>query len=163
MAAAAAAKIINPLILSFSTLFLVSILLSFPATTTSDNPCPYPCYPPPTGTGSTTPVTTTTPPPPLTQTGSYPPPPVVYNNPTGSGYSSYNPPPSTYNGGGGYGFGANPPPDPILPYFPFYYKNGARGNGDASSATPLITRSSTLFNTIATTNLLLVFVVFFFL
>lgn len=152
---AAAANIINPLILSFSTLFLVSILLSFPATTTSDNPCAYPCYPPPTGTGSTTPVTTTTPPPPSTQTGSYPPPPTVYNNPTGSGYSSYNPPPSTYNGGGGYA-GANPPPDPILPYFPFYYKNGARGNGDASSATPL-------FNTIATTNILLVFVFFFFL
>ncbi|KAH0990985.1 hypothetical protein GBA52_002468 [Prunus armeniaca] len=159
---AAAANILNPLILSFSTLFLVSILLSFPATTTSDNPCAYPCYPPPTGTGSTTPVTTTTPPPPSTQTGSYPPPPTVYNNPTGSGYSSYNPPPSTFNGGGGYA-GANPPPDPILPYFPFYFKNGARGNGDASSATPLITRSSTLFNTIATTNILLVFVFFFFL
>lgn len=156
--AASAAKI-SPL-LSFSTIFLVSILLNSPVATIQDNPCAYPCYPPPTGTGSTTtpttPVTTT---PPSTQTGSYPPPPAVYNNPTPTGYYPYNPPPSTYNGGSGYG--ANPPPDPILPYFPFYYKNGARGNGDASSATLLMRRSSTLFSTVATINLLIVFVYFF--
>ncbi|XP_009356294.2 mucin-2-like [Pyrus x bretschneideri] len=154
---AAAAKI-NPLILS--ALFLFSIILSFPATTISDNPCAYPCYPPPTGTGGTftpTTPTTTTPSPPSSQTVSYPPPAVV-NNPTGN--YPYNRPPSTYNGG--YGYGANPPPDPILPYFPFYYKNGARGNQDASSATSVSRRSSTLFNTIATTNLYVVFVYFFF-
>ncbi|PRQ40913.1 hypothetical protein RchiOBHm_Chr4g0441281 [Rosa chinensis] len=133
------------------TLLLVMIsiiLINFPMATMSDNPCAYPCYPPPTGTTTTPTPVTTTPPQPTTPT-TYPPP--AYPTPTG--YYPYNPPPSTYNGGGGYGYGP-PPPDPILPYFPFYYKHGALG--DASSATSCHLTRSTLMAIATATNLLVI-------
>ncbi|XP_062111077.1 extensin [Humulus lupulus] len=120
-----------------STLFLATVVLNFPIATFSDEPCQYPCYPPPMGT-----VTPTTPstqlPPPSAQTGSYSPP------VTGGGVFPtpypYNPPP--YYGGGS--FGAQPPPDPILPYFPFYYKQPLHRSpdDDSSSATLALGRST---------------------
>ncbi|KAF3432196.1 hypothetical protein FNV43_RR26935 [Rhamnella rubrinervis] len=129
-----------------STVFLASIILiNFPRSTVSDDPCPYPCYPPPTGSGTpTTPSTTTSPPPPTpTQTGVlYPPP---------AGYSLYNPPPPD---GGSFGGSAPPPPDPILPYFPFYFKKPLHGV-EVSSASTLGSRSAVMIAT--ATNLVALF------
>ncbi|KAL3751262.1 hypothetical protein ACJRO7_012132 [Eucalyptus globulus] len=93
-----------------STLFLVSVFSQLAGRARSDEPCAYPCYPPPTGTGTpVTPVTTTPP----SQTGNSPP---NYFPPPG-GYLPFVPPPPY-----GDGFYVPPPPDPILPYFPFYYR-----------------------------------------
>lgn len=114
----------------FFTLFLACIFLKyFPGTTRADNECQYPCYPPPTGTGTPTTPAYTTPPPPPSQIVSYPPP--VGYTPTPTGYYPYNPPPP-------YGtlFNSPPPPDPILPYFPFYYKKPLHQT-DQSAATTL--------------------------
>ncbi|XP_059447922.1 classical arabinogalactan protein 9-like [Corylus avellana] len=114
-----------------TTLFLALIIfLNIPGFTRPDDACPYPCYPPPTGTGSvtpTTPTTTTTPP---SQTVSYPPP--AGYNPSPVGYLPYNPPPAT-----GTLFASPPPPDPILPYFPYYYKKPLHSTSDQSSAATL--------------------------
>ena len=91
--------------------FFFSVMVSFPGTTTSDNGCPYPpCLSPP-------------PPPPPATSYSYPPP-QYYSPPTG--YLPYYPPPS-------YGtLYAPPPPDPILPYFPYYYKHPLHGESSAT-------------------------------
>ncbi|GAB4828779.1 hypothetical protein Ancab_018440 [Ancistrocladus abbreviatus] len=90
-----------------------------------DGDCPYPCFPPPTGGGATTPA------PPTTQTGTYPPP-LDYSPPTTGDIPNY-PPPS-----GSAGFGKPPPPpDPILPYFPYYYKKGLHPSDQSSAAAPL--------------------------
>ncbi|KAI7998892.1 hypothetical protein LOK49_LG10G00895 [Camellia lanceoleosa] len=85
--------------------------------------CPYPCYPPPTGTtgdNPTTPPTTTKAQP--IQTGSYPPPP--------SGYLPYSPP---YVANGN----VPPPPDSMLPWFPYYYRKPPHQSDQSSSSTPL--------------------------
>lgn len=109
-----------------STLLLLSALLTFSGSwlrTRSDDPCPYPCNPPPTGAGGI-PATPTPP----TQTGSSYPPPTYYSfPPPQAGYNPYNQPPT---GGGLY---VPPPPDPILPYFPFYYKEPLHGSSAAST------------------------------
>ncbi|OWM70357.1 uncharacterized protein LOC116200496 [Punica granatum] len=114
----------------FSTLFLVSAAITFSSfwqMARSDEPCTYPCYPPPTGTGGTPSTPTPVVPTPPSQSGSYYPPP-GYNNPTPpAGYFPYNPP---TNGGGFY---VPPPPDPILPYFPFYYKEAVHGSSALAS------------------------------
>ncbi|KAM6562995.1 hypothetical protein CsatB_022993 [Cannabis sativa] len=135
-----------------STLFLATIVVNFPIATFSDEPCQYPCYPPPIGT--VTPATPSTQlPPPSAQTGSYPPP------VTGGGVLPtpypYNPPPN-YGGSDGGSFGAQPPPDPILPYFPFYYKQPLHRSpdGDLSSAPVAIGKS--------TYNLIMITILFFF-
>ncbi|KAF7848432.1 hypothetical protein BT93_L1955 [Corymbia citriodora subsp. variegata] len=108
----------------FSALFLVSVLSQLAGKARSDEPCPYPCYPPPTGAGTpVTPVTTTPP----SQTGSYSPP--SYFPPPGGDFPFTPPPP--YGGG----FDVPPPPDPILPYFPFYYRKPPHQT--ESSAVPL--------------------------
>ncbi|KAI3430036.1 uncharacterized protein J3R85_008314 [Psidium guajava] len=78
--------------------------------------CPYPCLPPPT-----TPTIYPQPPPSLPSPPSppsevYPPPSMVYPAPPG-GYFPYYFPPPWYLGN------APPPPDPILPYYPWYYKH----------------------------------------
>ena len=113
------------LTLTLSILFFTSVLSNLPSLATSDDVCPYPCYPPPTGTGRTPTVLTTPPPPPSQSAGSYSPP--GYPSPTGN-LPFYPPPP----------FGNNldglPPPDPILPYFPFYYRKPPHQT-DASLAT----------------------------
>ncbi|OAY29221.1 submaxillary gland androgen-regulated protein 3A [Manihot esculenta] len=108
-------------ILSF--LFFTSIL----SMAMSDDTCPYPCYPPPTGTG-----TTTTPP--ASQTGSLPPP---GNYPTPTGNFPYYPSPPSGNNN----YYGHPPPDPILPYFPFYYRKPPHQT-DVSSASTIVLRSS---------------------
>lgn len=136
------AKIFNHVL---STLLFAFIVLNLPRESISDEPCPYPCYPPPTGTGTpttpATPTTTTTTPP--SQTGTYPPPPG-----SSTGYNPYNPPPDT-------SFGATPPPpDPVLPYFPFYYKEPLHST-NVSSATSLA--RSTLI--VLVTDLVLLFLV----
>ncbi|KDP38047.1 hypothetical protein JCGZ_04690 [Jatropha curcas] len=100
--------------------FTSILLLHLPTMTMSDDTCPYPCYPPPTGTGT---ATGTTQPSPSSQSGSYPPPAGNYPSPTGNNnnnnfpYNNYYPPPSFGNN-----YFGQPPPDPILPYFPFYYR-----------------------------------------
>ncbi|PON98173.1 hydroxyproline-rich glycoprotein family protein [Trema orientale] len=143
MAAAAPSRLL-------STLFLATIVLNFPRATLSDDPCQYPCYPPPTGT--VTPTTPSTIPPPSPQTGStgfYPPPATggVYPTPN----YPYNPPP--YGGGS---FGAQPPPpDPILPYFPFYYKEPLHRSPDDQS-------SSATLGLGGSTNLIMTMLFFFF-
>lgn len=106
-----------------ATLLLLLVLLSRPPTSLSwDNSppvCPYPCLPPPTS------VTNCPPPPPSTPnppTAVYPPPPPStpeywnYPPPAPSGYWPFNPAPPYIN------IPAPPPPNPILPYFPWYYK-----------------------------------------
>ncbi|KAG6759544.1 hypothetical protein POTOM_036026 [Populus tomentosa] len=114
------------LILS-AALFFTSILVNLPSLTTSDSgECPYPCYPPPTGTG--TPIVTTPPSPPSQSAGTFSPP--LYPSPTGN-LPYYYPPPAFANN-----FNSPPPPDPILPYFPFYYRKPPH-QGDVSSATSL--------------------------
>ena len=125
--------------------FFSAIILNFFVQTKQDNPCPYPCYPPPTGTGTGT--VTQTPPAtysPPSQTGLYPPPGTSYPPPTGN--LPYYPPPPY--GNTLYG---QPPPDPILPYFPFYYRKPPHKTDDQSSATSSPGKS---FIMIATTNLL---------
>ncbi|EXB89396.1 hypothetical protein L484_017362 [Morus notabilis] len=113
--------------LLISTLFLASIVfMNFPRATLSDEPCQYPCYPPPTSTGAT-PTTPSTPTPPSVV--SYPPPTGVYPTPPSTGvYPYYNPPPNDRY------YGAQPPPDPILPYFPFYYKEPLHRSPDDQSS-----------------------------
>ncbi|XP_028776604.1 chitin-binding lectin 1-like [Neltuma alba] len=121
-----------------SLLFVLSIttLLSFPSTIRSDEPCPYPCYPPPIGgTTPTTPSVTPAPPQPVS---SYPPP---------SGYYPYAPPPpygGDFNGGSGM---TPPPPDPILPYFPFYFRKPPHKTDESSEAPTLQRWTGTMIAT----------------
>ncbi|KAG5240465.1 hypothetical protein OIU77_011953 [Salix suchowensis] len=115
-----------------STLLFTYVLANLPSLTTSDvGECPYPCYPPPTGTG--TPTVTTPPPPPSKSAGSYPPP--GYASPTDQDFPFYPPPPF---GNNLYGL---PPPDPMLPYFPFYYRKPPHQT-DASLATSSLPSST---------------------
>ncbi|GMJ13322.1 hypothetical protein HRI_005001400 [Hibiscus trionum] len=118
--------------------------------TKQDNPCPYPCYPPPTGTGggsiggggggtvTQTPPASYSPP---AQTG-------VYTPPTGNLPYYTQPPP--YGGNSFYG---QPPPDPILPYFPFYYRKPPHQTDNQSSGTT-VGPGKSIFIITATTNLL---------
>lgn len=77
--------------------------------------CAYPCLPPPTSVVNCPP-----PPSPPSGSGSMNPPPSdpgsIYYYPPSSGVFPYIPPPPVVN------YPAPPPPDPILPYFPYYYK-----------------------------------------
>ncbi|KAH0675112.1 hypothetical protein KY290_024140 [Solanum tuberosum] len=110
---------------------LVILLLNFPARITPQE-CAYPCYPPPTGpTGNNpTPATTTTPPTP--QGGYVPNPPSTTYQPPPSGYNNIpylNSPPNDYGNGE-----APPPPEPIVPWFPFYYRKPPHSDLDQSSS-----------------------------
>ncbi|GMN38746.1 hypothetical protein TIFTF001_007973 [Ficus carica] len=127
----------SPNQLLISTLLLATLVMNFPMATLSDQPCQYPCYPPPTGgtVMPTTPSTTTPPsgvyPPPSGLV--YPPPSGVYPTPAGGYYPNNNYPPPN----GGYYGGVPPPPDPILPYFPFYFKEPLHGSpNDQSTSSP---------------------------
>ncbi|KAI3502554.1 hypothetical protein L1887_30694 [Cichorium endivia] len=99
-----------------STLLLLHIILNSPLSTVAQ--CPYPCYPPPTSAGGNTP--------PVPQTVNYPPPAAIYTPP--STVYPYNPPTPTFYGG------APPPPDPIVPWFPYYYKDPPRNPHKSLSA-----------------------------
>ncbi|CAI9275977.1 unnamed protein product [Lactuca saligna] len=105
-------------LLSALLLLLLHLTLNSPPSTVAQ--CPYPCYPPPTGTGGNTNT------PPVPQTGNYPPPATIYTPP--SSVYPYNPPTPTFYGG------APPPPDPIVPWFPYYYKDPPRNPNKSSSA-----------------------------
>lgn len=118
--------------LLFSALLLLPARPSAADGSTYPADCPYPCLPPPTAPA----VTADCPPPPASpsSTYSYPPPPPApssYNTPPSSswsypppsgGYIPYFQPPAGGGGGGGYGYPAPPPPNPILPWYPWYYK-----------------------------------------
>ncbi|KFK44393.1 hypothetical protein AALP_AA1G251600 [Arabis alpina] len=106
-------------------LFSIFSLLHFPYLAISETPCPYPCYPPPMGGGSSIPSTTQPPP--------YTSPAVNYPSPTGN-LPNYPSPP--YNGGSGSGNGlyGPPPPDAILPYFPFYFRKPPHQTDQTSSS-----------------------------
>ncbi|XP_022775678.1 proline-rich extensin-like protein EPR1 [Durio zibethinus] len=142
------ANTVNKALTSSFYLFF-SIIVSFFVLTKQDNPCPYPCYPPPTGTGgggvTQTPPVSSYPPP--SQTGLYPPPVTSYPTPTGN--LPYYVPPPPY-GNSLYG---QPPPDAVLPYFPYYYRKPPHETDDQSSATKGSPGKS-LITMIATTNLL---------
>lgn len=128
------------LIQNFPILFFYSILVNFLVLTMQDQPCPYPCYPPPTGPGSGTPTTGNPSPPATTLTppsssgsgsvSSYPPP-TGYYSPPSENLPNYPAPP---NGNNLYG---PPPPDPILPYFPYYYRKPPHQTDNQSSATSI--------------------------
>ncbi|KAL2485055.1 proline-rich receptor-like protein kinase PERK1 [Abeliophyllum distichum] len=98
-----------------STILFLSTILRYMSTAIAEE-CQYPCYPPPTGPGNNSPVATTPPSPPGSTT------PEV-------GYVPYNPP-STYFGNGV----APPPPEPMLPWFPFYYKKPPHEDQSPSTA-----------------------------
>ncbi|KAL1192214.1 hypothetical protein V5N11_034166 [Cardamine amara subsp. amara] len=111
-------------------------LLYFPYLAISETPCPYPCYPPPIGGGSSTPS--------MTQPSQYPPPATNYPSPAGN-LPNYPPPagdipnyPSPpYTGGGsdsGSSFYGPPPPDAILPYFPYYFRKPPHQTDQTSSS-----------------------------
>ncbi|KAE8730104.1 putative TPX2 family protein [Hibiscus syriacus] len=128
--------------------FFFFFFFGFFIQTKQDNPCPYPCYPPPTGPGGGSGggggIVTQTPPAsysPPSQTGVYPP-------PTGNLPIYTQPPP--YGGNSFYG---QPPPDPILPYFPFYYRKPPHRTDDQSSGTTVWPGKS-MFIITATINLL---------
>lgn len=108
-----------------STLLLLSTVLDFLPTTTSQE-CPYPCYPPPTGPGNVPPATTT---PPLSTT---PPaalsPPASFTPP--AGYYPFTPPSPDFSGV------TPPPPEPIVSWFPYYYRKPP--HQDQSSSSPAI-------------------------
>lgn len=127
---------------NFPTLLFYSVLVNFLVLTMQDQPCPYPCYPPPTGPGSGTPTTGNPSPPATTLTppsssgsgsgsvSSYPPP-TGYYSPPSENLPNYPAPP---NGNNLYG---PPPPDPILPYFPYYYRKPPHQTDNQSSATSI--------------------------
>lgn len=118
--------------LFFTSIFFINLLPMI----MSDDACPYPCFPPPSGLGT---PTITTPPPPQSQSGLYPPP-GYYPSPTGN-LPNYNPPTSSGNN-----FNTPPPPDPILPYFPFYYRKPPHQT-EVSSATSTLPRSIAMITT----------------
>ncbi|KAK1423119.1 hypothetical protein QVD17_18414 [Tagetes erecta] len=100
--------------------FIFYIALISPFCTVAQ--CPYPCNPPPIP-GGNTPPTVTIPPPTTTL-----PPPTVVTPP--QRVFPYNPSTPTFYGG------APPPPDPIVPWFPYYYKDPPR-NPNKSLSTDL--------------------------
>ncbi|XP_030529141.2 leucine-rich repeat extensin-like protein 1 [Rhodamnia argentea] len=118
---------------ALSTLALAFAILSIIETTSSQESCPYPpCAndPPPAAAAAvTTPA----------QTGSYPAPaqPGATTYPPPAGYFPYSPPPPS----GGF-YAAPPPPDPILPYFPYYYRKPPRTRTEPSSADAGLWRST---------------------
>ncbi|KAL2518918.1 putative Hydroxyproline-rich glycoprotein family protein [Abeliophyllum distichum] len=109
-------------------LLFLSTILDFPATTKSQE-CPYPCYPPPTGTGNNPPVATTPPSPPTSTTT----PPASFSPPAFitplAGYFPFTPPsPYSFNGV------VPPPPEPILPWFPYYFRRPPHQDQSSSTA-----------------------------
>ncbi|KAG8382780.1 hypothetical protein BUALT_Bualt05G0112900 [Buddleja alternifolia] len=94
-------------------LVFLSTIFDYPTTTTSQQECPYPCYPPPTGPGNNPPVITT-PPVSTTPPASFSPP--VFSTPPAIGNFPFNPPSPYFSGV------TPPPPEPILPWFPYYFR-----------------------------------------
>ncbi|KAK3421556.1 WW domain-binding protein 2 [Eucalyptus grandis] len=127
-----------------STLVLAFVILNVIETTSSQGSCPYPSCtgnPPPASTGNpASPSAVMTTP---TQEGAYPAPPgTIYPPP--AGYFPYSPPQPS----GGF-YGAPPPPDPILPYFPYYYRKPPRMKTAESSAAGLRISTVVLIGAVA--------------
>lgn len=111
---------------NLSILFFFLLLSNFSLSEDPSPTCPYPCLPPPTWA-------TNYPPPPPAWSGYPPPQPVdgvIYTPP----YMPYSPPSNAL-------LGAPPPPEPILPYFPFYY----RRTPPLLSAAPAVIRAGAIF------------------
>jgi hypothetical protein len=110
--------------------------------------CPYPCLPPPTGAANSYP-----PPPQLPDSfNAYPPPPPLGTNP-GDMNNYYPPPPpgsmpNYYFSPPSYTYGAPPPPNPILPWFPFYYKNPPSPSRSSAHCTALTGMASSTMITV---------------
>lgn len=107
------------------TLVFLSTILHFPATVTSQE-CPYPCYPPPIGPGNDPPETTT-PPAFTTPPASFSPP--LYSSITPPGYFPFTQPPPYF-----YGAAATPPPEPIISWFPYYFRKPLHQDESSSTA-----------------------------
>ncbi|XP_010533384.1 PREDICTED: leucine-rich repeat extensin-like protein 1 [Tarenaya hassleriana] len=105
---------------------VVLMIVNMAHVTVSEVTCPYPCYPPPIGGGFSVPTPVFNPPP---AAGYY------YPSPTTATGNLPNYPSPPYDGGSFYG---PPPPEPILPYFPFYYRKPPHQFGDQSSSSPLL-------------------------
>ncbi|KAL0906775.1 hypothetical protein M5K25_025296 [Dendrobium thyrsiflorum] len=89
----------------FLLLFLLALTSSPPASADNLTPaCPYPCLPPPLS------FTNYPPPPPST-------PDYLLYPPPGGNIPYYEPPTTPYMN-----YPAPPPPNPILPWFPWYYR-----------------------------------------
>lgn len=125
----------SPLQKLLPTLLFLSTILQFQGRLSAQE-CPYPCYPPPTGTGNNPPLTTTPPAggggggaaynPPAAGGGGANNPPAFYGPPVG--VIPYYPPP------GGFSGVTPPPPDPILPWFPFYPRKPPHSELSSSTA-----------------------------
>ncbi|XP_057765897.1 leucine-rich repeat extensin-like protein 3 [Salvia miltiorrhiza] len=116
-----------------STLLFLSTILDFLPTATPQE-CPYPCYPPPIGPGNGPPATTT-PPASTTPPAALSPPANSFTTPP-AGYIPFTPPSPYFSGA------VPPPPEPILPWFPFYYRKPP--HQDQSSSSPPATGSTNL-------------------
>ncbi|XP_022993313.1 leucine-rich repeat extensin-like protein 5 [Cucurbita maxima] len=119
---------------AIAAVLLPFILAVLPLPTRTEDTCPYPCYPPPTGPATATPTTPS--PPSQTGYGSYSPP--AFYPPPAATYP-YNTPPSNGNSFDGV---TPPPPDPILPYFPYYFKKPPHKPDDESSGSAIAGRKS---------------------
>ncbi|CAL1357282.1 unnamed protein product [Linum trigynum] len=113
--------------------------------------CENPCQPQPSPPPPSPPPPPPSLPPPAIPSNDCPPPPSSSFSGTVPTYVYPSPPPPNLvaagGGGGGYGNGnypgaeCPPPPNPILPYFPFYYRNPpAAPNSAFGQSTGLITR-----------------------
>ncbi|KAL6571087.1 hypothetical protein OROGR_000637 [Orobanche gracilis] len=109
-----------------STLIFLSVILEYPSQTMSQD-CPYPCYPPPTGSGNNPPEIPMAPPLSPTPPATNFPPPASTAPP--AGFLPFSPP-SPYLSGE-----APPPPDRIVTWFPYYYRKPP--HQDQSSSPPL--------------------------
>ncbi|GAB2226658.1 hypothetical protein Droror1_Dr00022477 [Drosera rotundifolia] len=102
---------------------MITRFLDSPLAVVADDTCLYPCLPPPTDVATGEGLYTPPPAPETPAAGELYPPPATnfpYYPPTGnSGTAVPSPPP--------------PPPDAILPYFPYFYRNGPLGSLDQSS------------------------------
>ncbi|KAL2558927.1 proline-rich receptor-like protein kinase PERK1 [Forsythia ovata] len=97
-------------------LLFLSTILKYLAPTSSQE-CPYPCNTPLTGARNSLSVATT------------PSSPVSISPPAGAGYLPHSrPPPYFVNGL------VPPPPEPIVPWFPFFYREAPQQNHSSSTA-----------------------------
>lgn len=107
-------------------LIFLSTILHFPAAATSQE-CPYPCYPPPIGPGNDPPETTTPPAFTTPPANSFSPP--LSSSTPNSGYFPFTQPPPYFYGGA-----ATPPPEPILSWFPYYFRKPLHQDPSSSTA-----------------------------
>ncbi|KZV14603.1 wiskott-Aldrich syndrome protein family member 2-like [Dorcoceras hygrometricum] len=125
-----ATKLEKLLPLIFSSAILHHLIL------TTSQECPYPCYPPPTGPGNN-PIVGTTPPVSTTPPAAFSPP--FSLTPPAAGYFPFTPPSPNY-----YGV-APPPPEPMVSWFPFYYRRPPHQDQSSSLSTEGSRNNSLMF------------------